>query len=85
MNYGLIVELRATKALALLPEVPHYLVTLACLEICDDPHGPCGLTTGTTGLKTSRMWAVGSMGFIEYEVDDGAKVVTITDVISAME
>ena len=85
MNYSLIFELRATTALAALPEVPHELFTLACYDVCRDPHGPCGLTTGTTGLKTSRMWAVGSMGFIEYEVDDGVKVVTITDVISTMD
>ena len=85
MNYSLIVELAATKALAELPEVPHQLFTLAFFDICDDPHGRYGLTTETSGLKTSRMWAIGSMGFIEYEVDDGAKVVTITNVISMLK
>jgi hypothetical protein len=85
MNYSLIIEVQATKALALLPEVPHELFTLEFFDICGDPHGQCGLTTGTTGLMTSRVWAVGSMGFIEYEVDDGAKVVTITNVISTVE
>ena len=83
MSYGLVVTLRATEGLAALPEVPHAMVTLACFDIWQDPYGPCGLTTETSGLKTSRVWAVGSMGFIEYEVDDGAKVVTITNVISA--
>ncbi|MEY9864235.1 hypothetical protein ABH935_009890 [Catenulispora sp. GAS73] len=84
MNYSLIIELQATKALAALSEVPHELFTLEFFDICGDPHGPRGLTTETSGLKTSRMWAVGLMGFIEYEVDDGAKVVTITNVISTV-
>ena len=85
MNYSLIIELSAAEALAALPEVPHELFTLEFFDISCDPHGRCGLTTETSGLKTSRMWAVGSMGFIEYEVDDGANVVTITNVISTVE
>jgi hypothetical protein len=71
MNYGLVFALRATEVLAALPEIPHAMVTLACFDIWADPHGLCGLTTETSGPKTSRIWAVGSMVFIEYEVDEG--------------
>lgn len=82
MRYSLIFELPATKALAALPEIPHELLTLAGYDIACDPHGPSGVTSRTTGQMTSRTWAIGSMGFIEYEVDDGAAVVTITNVVS---
>ena len=81
MKYSLIFTLRATKVLGTLPDIPHDLFTLAGYDIAGDPHGPGGVTSGTDGQMTSRTWAIGSMGFIEYEVHEETAVVIITNVV----
>jgi hypothetical protein len=81
MRYSLIYTLRATKILGELPEIPHDLFTLAAYDIADDPYGPGDVTRETAGQMTSRTWALGSMGFIEYEVDEDSAVVIITNVV----
>jgi hypothetical protein len=84
VKYGLVIETAAIEAIAAMPEIPHDLFTLACLDIGADPHGLHGVTGETAGHVATRTWAVGSMGFLVYEVDEEAAVVTITKVISML-
>ena len=81
MRYGLIYTLRATKILGELPEIPHGLFTLTAYDIADDPYGPDGVMSETVDGVASGTWAVGSMGFIAYEVHEETAVVIITNVL----
>jgi hypothetical protein len=84
MRYSLIIGMAVTEAVAAMPEIPHDLFTMACLEIAGDPHGPDAFTIAKNGAMTIRAWVVGSMGFIRYEVDERSRVITLTNVMSGM-
>lgn len=81
MRYSLIYTLRATKVLGELPDIPHDLFTLTAYDIAGDPYGPGGVISETKGQVASGTWALGSMGFIEYEVHEDSAVVIITNVV----
>ncbi|ACU71039.1 hypothetical protein Caci_2120 [Catenulispora acidiphila DSM 44928] len=82
MRCSLIIGLAVTEAIAAMPEVPHELFTLECLAIGRVPFGGGAVVYKTAGALTTCTRAVGSMGLIEYEVDENDGVVTITSVIS---
>jgi hypothetical protein len=84
VSYGLIIESAVSEAIATMPEIPHALFVLACLDIGGNPHGRGGVTDKTSGSITTRTWAVGPWGLIEYEIDDENRVVTLTGVISML-
>lgn len=83
MRYSLVFTLRATKILGELPEIPHELFTLAGYDIADELYESGEVSSGTAGQVTNRAWALGSMGFIEYEVLKESNVVLITNVVYA--
>jgi hypothetical protein len=82
MKYSLIFHMAVTEAIAEMPEIPHELFTLACLDIAGDPLGRGGFTINRYGLTTIRAWVVGSMGFIRYEVDEGTGVINLTNILT---
>ncbi|MEZ0113011.1 hypothetical protein ABH920_007036 [Catenulispora sp. EB89] len=82
MRYSLIIGLAVTEAIAAMPEIPHELFTLECLAIGRAPYAGDTVVYKTAGALTTCTRAVGSMGLIEYEVDEINGVVTLTSVIS---
>lgn len=84
MKYGLIIEDSALVAIASMPETGGELFTPACFDVSADPHGLNGVTDTQAGHLTTRTWAVGALGFIVYDVDEQAAVVTITRIISLL-
>ena len=81
----LIFDTPATEAIGRMSEIPHELFTLECLDVGEVPRKHGSVVIGKTGMVTQLSRAVGSMGFIFYEVDDEAATVTITSVISVVD
>jgi hypothetical protein len=81
----LIFDTPATEAIARMSEIPHDLFTLECLDLGGVPHKQGSVVIGKVGAVTQLTRAVGSMGFIVYEVDDEAATVTITNIISVVD
>lgn len=84
-NYNLVISENAAATLAVLPDEPHELFTLACLyDLPRDPYG-LGMVDERLGPVTTLTHALGGMGYIVYEVDEEASpkpLVTIVAIIA---
>jgi hypothetical protein len=81
----LIFDTPATEAIARMPEIPHDLFTLECLDLRGAPQKQGSVIIAKAGGVTQLSRAVGSMGFIFYEVDEEAATLTITNIISVVD
>jgi hypothetical protein len=80
VTYRLVIDIEATKIVAMMDEMAHELFVLACLDLPRDPHG-MGRVMRAEGGYTTRAFALGGMGMIVYEVDDATEIVTVLDII----
>lgn len=79
MSYTLIFEPPVAEAVADLPEEPHDLFVMACVDLVFDPYGR-GVVHERRGPVTALSHALGGMGLILYQVDEEAQSVTISEV-----
>ena len=81
MSYKLAIDRPAADALAAMPEDPHDLFVMACVDLIDDPYTH-GVVDRQDGPLVTLTLAIGGMGFIVYDVDETASTVTITITIT---
>jgi len=80
VRFSLRIEQEAAKIVAAMSDAAHDLFVLAMLDLPRDPHG-LGRETSVDGARTTRAFALGSLGLIVYVVDDAMSTVDVVDVI----